>query len=57
MEGFDESSGFALSNTKKPLQRQGFYGLLRLISAVKITAIPGGASHGEEPWSASPFAW
>jgi hypothetical protein len=38
--GFDESSGFALSNTKKPLQQQGFYGLLRFISAVKTNSNP-----------------
>jgi hypothetical protein len=52
-----ESSGLALSNTKKPLQHQGFYGLLRLISAVKTNSNPGGANHGEELWSACSFAW
>jgi hypothetical protein len=41
MGGFDESSGVAVTNTKKPLHRQGFYGLLRGISAAKTNSNPG----------------
>jgi len=46
MSGFGESSGVAVSNTKKPLQYQGFYGLLRAISAAKTKNNPG----LREPW-------
>jgi len=58
MLGYDESSGFAVSITKKPLRDQGFYGLLRGISAAKNNSIPGGASRGQRA-AVGPFfcAW
>jgi hypothetical protein len=43
MGEFDESSGFAVSSTKKPLQYQGFYGLLRAISVAKTKNNPEAA--------------
>ena len=58
MAGFDESSGVAVSNTKKPLHYQGFYGLLRAISAAKNNSYP----RRREPWRGARvgpllFAW
>jgi hypothetical protein len=39
--GFGQSSGVAVTNTKKPLRDQGFYGLLRAIGAAKTKGNPG----------------
>jgi hypothetical protein len=56
--GFGQSSGFAVTNTKKPLRNQGFYGLLRAISAAKTKGNPGRREPGRNA-AVGPlfFAW